>query len=642
MAEPQTANPTFIDDTTRRKSTRSSLPTIDIETIMRKSSDPDNLVPRKLGIESESALDYYDMRQSMISLALEKRQRQYQSTPRAFTYDKPQRGSASQLIKGSLESQKKGSGHTKSSSAASQVSQEVISKQLAESMNSSKTHRSRKSDDVVGGEDRIVSTSYTGSLEDEPMGTLASDEQQPKQEALRLKRLSILKEESLSRPTSAVYDENGHPVISNLHTPSQNSFASPTTESDQASAGGPMGYFEDIQFIQYTSQDIQFEHRKKAAKVIGQYVMGDVLGEGSYGKVKEAYSIETLKRAAVKIMKQAKLKKIPNGEANVRREIALLKQLHHKNIIELLDVVYKTEKNKIYVIFEFCAATVSDLLARAPGQKFPMSQAQRYFKQMVKGLQYLHSKSIVHRDIKPGNLLVTVDDQIKITDFGVAENISRYSPSDTMTSSSGSPAFQPPEIAAGKDSFSAFKVDIWAAGVTLYHFISGKYPFDGDSMFALFDNIAKCEFKMPEEADDTLADLLRCILEKDAGRRYSLDQIRAHLWVQLDIPRHPKEISVTPPLDNDSGVHSSPIPEDQPAQPPTHSHLSNPNYAYDTTLIPYLEPMFDDLPTRYRRSSVVEALMIEKFRQRNARSDMAGKFLRRLSFRGDIDVGIYN
>ena len=96
--------------------------------------------------------------------------------------------------------------------------------------------------------------------------------------------------------------------------------------------------------------------------------MGDVLGEGSYAKVKEAIDSETLVgynilsleesligfvvqiRRAVKIMKKRKLRKIPNGEANVEREIKLLNELSHKNVMKLIEVLYNEEKGKIYMV----------------------------------------------------------------------------------------------------------------------------------------------------------------------------------------------------------------------------------------------------------------------------------------------------
>ena len=107
------------------------------------------------------------------------------------------------------------------------------------------------------------------------------------------------------------------------------------------------------------SRDVVYESKKKTTKVLGRsvahllvghlshvfhfpgrYVMGDVLGEGSYAKVKEAIDSETLVRRAVKIMKKRKLRKIPHGEANVEREIALLQELNHKNVMKLIEVFF--------------------------------------------------------------------------------------------------------------------------------------------------------------------------------------------------------------------------------------------------------------------------------------------------------------
>ncbi|KAK1790064.1 hypothetical protein P4O66_002374 [Electrophorus voltai] len=244
----------------------------------------------------------------------------------------------------------------------------------------------------------------------------------------------------------------------------------------------------DIFIHRIDSTEVIYQPRRKRAKLIGKYLMGDLLGEGSYGKVKEMLDSETLCRRAVKILKKKKLRRIPNGEANVKK----------------------------------------------------------YFCQLLDGLEYLHSQGIVHKDIKPGNLLLTTDGALKISDLGVAEALHPFAEDDTCRTSQGSPAFQPPEIANGLDTFSGFKVDIWSAGVTLYNITTSLYPFEGDNIYKLFENIGKGDYTIPEECGPLLSDLLRGMLEYDPVKRFSIQQIRQHNWVRKKHPASELPVPIPP------------------------------------------------------------------------------------------------
>uniref|UniRef100_A0AAQ5BHS4 Serine/threonine-protein kinase STK11 n=1 Tax=Homo sapiens TaxID=9606 RepID=A0AAQ5BHS4_HUMAN len=257
------------------------------------------------------------------------------------------------------------------------------------------------------------------------------------------------------------------------------------------------------------STEVIYQPRRKRAKLIGKYLMGDLLGEGSYGKVKEVLDSETLCRRAVKILKKKKLRRIPNGEANVKKEIQLLRRLRHKNVIQLVDVLYNEEKQKMYMVMEYCVCGMQEMLDSVPEKRFPVCQAHGYFCQLIDGLEYLHSQGIVHKDIKPGNLLLTTGGTLKISDLGVAEALHPFAADDTCRTSQGSPAFQPPEIANGLDTFSGFKVDIWSAGVTLYNITTGLYPFEGDNIYKLFENIGKGSYAIPGDCGPPLSDLLK-------------------------------------------------------------------------------------------------------------------------------------
>ncbi|KCV71983.1 CAMK/CAMKL/LKB protein kinase [Fonticula alba] len=192
-------------------------------------------------------------------------------------------------------------------------------------------------------------------------------------------------------------------------------------------------------------------------KMIDSFILGEVIGEGASGKVREGICSYTLRRVAVKIIKQARLRRMPQGEAQLHRELALLRRVTHPNIISLYSVSYNPHKEKTYFIFEYCHTNLQSLLQRAPEGRIPVSQASRYFHQLMDGLAYLHGRGIIHRDIKPGNLLLSFWDCLKISDFGIAQLVDLYSPEDTCTSNVGSPAFQSPELASGQEFFSGSK-----------------------------------------------------------------------------------------------------------------------------------------------------------------------------------------
>ncbi|CAB4066694.1 STK11 [Lepeophtheirus salmonis] len=270
------------------------------------------------------------------------------------------------------------------------------------------------------------------------------------------------------------------------------------------------------------------------------------------------YEPKRKKMRAVKIMKRKKLRKIPHGEANVEREIRLLRGLQHHNVMRLIDVFYNEEKGKIYMILEYCIAVLKDMLESSPSKKFPPSQAHEYFIQLATGLEYLHSQRVVHKDIKPGNLLLNTSGVLKIADFGQSQ---------------GTPAFQSPEIANGLEYFPAYKVDVWSAGVTLFNFVTGQYPFEGETIFRLFEAIGKGIFEFPLDGaglDYKLKDLISAMLTKDVHNRLSVSQILNHDWVKK------KHIPLGPHVPISSSAHSR--DEDSTVKDPDQS----------TSLIPYL------------------------------------------------------
>ncbi|KAJ3337101.1 Serine/threonine-protein kinase stk11 [Gonapodya sp. JEL0774] len=327
------------------------------------------------------------------------------------------------------------------------------------------------------------------------------------------------------------------------------------------------------QFIQkMDSNDIIWRNEETVVKMIGPYILGDKIGKGSFGKVKEGICTETLQRVAVKIINKKRLRKVANGVENTIREIKLMRDLRHKNVIRLIDVFCKMENDegvtglfnwyedienepiqwrlgtgdivekqgeiqKWYLVFEYCPCSLQSMLDHVGGNKLPIPEAHNFFIQLMEGVAYLHTRSVIHRDIKPGNLLVSADGTLKITDFGITEQFDMFDPEGMwITTFAGTHQFLSPEITSGVARSPGEMADIWACGVTLYNMISGKYPFEfpeEGNLMGLHEKISLGKFEVPTDIDEDLADLLRGILEVNLSERLDVRRVLLHRWSRM-------------------------------------------------------------------------------------------------------------
>ncbi|KAK7895632.1 hypothetical protein WMY93_020957 [Mugilogobius chulae] len=214
----------------------------------------------------------------------------------------------------------------------------------------------------------------------------------------------------------------------------------------------------------------------------------------------------------------------------VYQEIAILKKLDHPNVVKLVEVLDDPSEDHLYMVFELVK---QGAVMEVPTDK-PLSedQARFYFQDLLRGIEYLHYQRIIHRDVKPSNLLVGEDGHIKIADFGVSN---QFEGADALlTSTVGTPAFLAPEaLSETRKNFSGKALDVWAMGITLHCFVFGVCPFMDERILSLHQKIKTQPVELPENADisDDLKDLLLKMLDKNPETRITVPQIRLHPWV---------------------------------------------------------------------------------------------------------------
>ena len=203
----------------------------------------------------------------------------------------------------------------------------------------------------------------------------------------------------------------------------------------------------------------------------------------------------------------------------VKKEIAIWKRMRHRNCVKLFEVMDDPEEDKIYMVSEMVTGGCvmpDELVCEPMGE----GRAKQLFLQCLDGMEFLHAHDVVHRDLKPGNILVTGDagqaaETVKITDFGVSQFFEDGD--DEVKNTVGTASFMAPEMLS-VGSFKAKQIDIWALAATLYMFVFGHPPFMVDGgMSALNEAIMTAPLEIPAEPSISaeLVDLLQKLMVKD-------------------------------------------------------------------------------------------------------------------------------
>lgn len=274
---------------------------------------------------------------------------------------------------------------------------------------------------------------------------------------------------------------------------------------------------------------ISFNHDKTntyqlsiSQHIIGDFIIGDKLGEGTFSKVCQGTHRITQEKVAIKILSKDRIKE-PHDKLRIEKEINVQKKLHHCSIIQQYCII--ESKKAIYIVTEYCSGgELFDYIVLK--RRLNENEACRIFQQLIAGLEYLHKQKIVHRDLKPENLLFNSKQELKIADFGLSNEYN-----GKLKTPCGSPCYAAPEMVTGK-KYDGDAVDIWSAGVVLFTMICGYLPFEDKNQTALFGKISKGIYSIPSFLSVPCRDMIKSLLMVDPNKRFTFEQIKNHPWFQ--------------------------------------------------------------------------------------------------------------
>ena len=278
---------------------------------------------------------------------------------------------------------------------------------------------------------------------------------------------------------------------------------------------------------------------------INFYLYGRPIGQGAFGKVNLGLNVLTGRVVAIKSFKKRSEEKFKTNMKKILYETDLMKRFSHPNITKILEVFH--DEDYMLIIMEYINGGNLFTFVKKR-RKLNEKMAKFLFRQIILGIKHIHSQNIVHRDIKLENIIIDLNNTVKICDFGIGKILK--SSDELLYDRCGTPMYMAPEIILcnKEKGYNGFPVDIWASGITLYIMLSGTLPFNLNNNKSN-DDLSLNEIKNKDNKNlqlqivnfvpkkiknisDEANNLLFGLLNKNPEKRLKCDEILNHPWLK--------------------------------------------------------------------------------------------------------------
>ncbi|WP_299026186.1 protein kinase [uncultured Thermanaerothrix sp.] len=298
----------------------------------------------------------------------------------------------------------------------------------------------------------------------------------------------------------------------------------------------------------------------------GRYRLLRVIGSGGMALVYLAHDLTLDRRVAIKVLREP-FSREPGFRERFQHEARAAANLSHPNIVTVYDFGYDEDTASLYLVMEYIPGTDLKSILKERGT-LPVEEAVRLLIQAARGIGYAHRMGLIHCDVKPHNMLVTPDQTLKVTDFGIARAMASIQPDENSDVVWGSPLYFSPEQAAGRPPSPAS--DVYSLGVVLYEMLTGQPPFYASDPVELAHLHREEPPRPPRTLNPSIPVSLESIvlklLEKEPARRYRTAQQLALVledWLQKAQTLN-NEVTQTPSYPQPWTIPSSPPPPIEP------------------------------------------------------------------------------